>query len=143
MASNITPVDSFHAKFQVITETGCWIWTAALSSKGYGVLGIGNRKIQSAHKFSYEHFIGKVEEGLVLDHLCRVRCCVNPYHLDPITNKLNLARGINSNREKTHCKRGHKLLGDNLYIDPKKKSRGCKECKRSASRKFKKSNAGK
>ena len=74
-------------------NTGCWLWTAALKN-GYGRITMMNPKRKTAaHRVSYEAFVGPIPEGLTLDHLCRVRCCVNPAHLEPVTMRENIMRG--------------------------------------------------
>ena len=87
----LTPEARFWSKVEK-TET-CWIWRGARDDKGYGSLGI-NGKILRAHRVSYEWLIGPIPEGLVLDHLCRVPPCVNPAHLEPVTQGENSRRGI-------------------------------------------------
>ncbi len=107
-----------------ITES-CWIWTGALKEKGYGQVNWrGNNK--RAHRLFYECFKGPIPEGMMLDHLCRVRRCVNPDHLEPVTAKTNSQRGYFA--MKTHCPRGHEYSGENLIIS-KKGHRHCKACK--------------
>lgn len=93
-----------------ITETGCWIWMGALSPKGYAKI---NGKI--AHRSSYEAYIGPIPDGLQLDHVCRVRCCVNPHHLEPVTLQVNVARGEvgQYNARKTHCANSHEFTPEN------------------------------
>lgn len=73
----------------------CWLWTAAIDkTTGYGKFHAGEgRRIANAHRWSYEHFVGPVPAGLDLDHLCRVRHCVRPDHLEPVTRRVNLLRG--------------------------------------------------
>lgn len=73
-------------------DTPCWIWQRAIGSDGYGNLGL-NGKFWKAHRFIYQREVGPIPEGLTLDHLCRVRCCVNPDHLEPVTNAENVRRG--------------------------------------------------
>lgn len=116
----------------------CWLWTAALHSAGYGVVRINcskeNRKgeLVYAHRFVYESLRGPIPHGLHLDHLCRVRNCVNPDHLEPVTGKVNALRGTSpaaKNAKKTHCKRGHELAGENLYLRPDTGTRQCLICK--------------
>lgn len=107
-----------------ITET-CWIWTGALKENGYGqVRWFGKNK--RAHKLFYECFKDPVPDGLVLDHICRVRRCVNPDHLEPVTPKVNSERGYWA--MKTHCIRGHELAGENLYKSPDG-ARHCRACR--------------
>lgn len=111
------------------SSDGCWLWTGFTDTAGYSRFspGDGNRKTCHAHIFSYEHFIGPVPQGKELDHLCRIRRCVNPTHLEPVTHLVNMRRG--SHATKTHCKQGHPLSGENLYLAPNG-CRRCRTCKR-------------
>lgn len=99
-------------------NTGCWIWMGPLMSNGYGKMGVGyksegNKKTKFVHRISYEHFVGKIPEGLDLDHKCRVRCCVNPEHLEPVTRIENIRRGAGCGgrlrKKRKFCIRGHSL----------------------------------
>ena len=95
---------------------GCWLWTGATSADGYAEFrsgGGGARRVR-AHRWSFEWFVGPIPGGLVLDHLCRVRHCVNPDHLEPVTIGENLDRGIHPQAAKTHCKRGHPFDAEDL-----------------------------
>lgn len=77
-----------------VQSPGCWIWTAGTTGKtGYGAFHDGTRSI-TAHKFVYELLVGPTPDGMELDHLCRVRLCCNPDHLEPVTHAVNTARGI-------------------------------------------------
>lgn len=83
-----------------VRKTGpdeCWMWTGAICGaprgKGYGHLNIGGRLVM-AHRFAYELLVGPIPEGLVLDHLCREQYCVNPAHLEPVTQRTNVHRGL-------------------------------------------------
>ncbi len=92
-------------------ENGCWIWLGC-RSRGYGQLSVGGRegRMRQAHILSYEMHVGPIPEGLQLDHLCRVRHCVNPAHVEPVTCHENLLRGDTAtakNSAKTHCPKGH------------------------------------
>ena len=110
----------------------CWLWTASLKSKGYGQFYYNGKNIH-AHRAAYGLFKGPIPEGLTIDHLCRVIRCVNPGHLEAVTNKENVLRGNGPtaiNARKTHCKRGHSLSGDNVYIQSFTGQRNCKTCKR-------------
>lgn len=70
----------------------CWIWVGRMNRNGYGRLH-HNGKEGMAHRLSYEEHVGPIPEGLLLDHVCRTRCCVNPAHLDPVTHSVNTLRG--------------------------------------------------
>lgn len=107
----------------------CWIWTGGLVGGGYGQFGVTGQWHKRAHRYAYELVVGPIPDGLVLDHLCRVRCCVNPAHLEPVTQRENLMRGLGSwNAGKTHCKRGHEFTPENTYVAPHGK-RTCRTCR--------------
>lgn len=113
--------DRFWSKVMVVGD--CWLWTAATTPKGYGRYGNGY-----AHRVSYEDRYGPILKGLQIDHLCRVRNCVNPEHLEAVTMQENLRRGVRNNGQaaKTHCKRGHPFDGANTYRSAKQ--RHCRAC---------------
>lgn len=111
-------------------NSGCWLWVAN-QQYGYGIVKFGRKQVL-AHRLVYSLMKGGIPEGLTLDHLCRVRCCVNPAHLEPVTNVENIRRGMSPfsvNGRKTHCIHGHPLTPGNL-----KKSRAdgrvCLTCSR-------------
>lgn len=113
------------------TET-CWLWTGSRKPEGYGEFGIGGRRKTLAHRYSYELAKGPIPAGLVIDHLCRVRACVNPAHLEAVTQQTNILRGVGppaQHAKLTHCLRGHPLEGENLRIS-KDGSRRCRTCAR-------------
>ncbi len=95
-----------------VTETGCWLWIGSAYSNGYGQMGFKGRS-HLAHRLSYQAHIGPIPDGLTIDHLCRVRCCINPAHLEAVTQSVNVSRGIVSTDHawgpprKTHCPKGH------------------------------------
>jgi len=110
------------------TET-CWLWQA-VKINGYGQFNVKSRKRTYAHRFSYELLKGKIPESKYLDHLCRVRNCVNPAHLEPVTHRENVLRGEGraaKNSKKTHCPKGHPYSGYNLCI-ANDGSRKCRIC---------------
>lgn len=114
------------------TKEGCWLLTGKLRPDGYGVISRDGKQ-QLSHIVAYELTHGPIPDGLVIDHLCRNRSCVNPTHLEPVTQQENISRGKAGEtrkrlaEEQTHCKRGHPFSGDNLIID--KNQRICRACK--------------
>lgn len=118
----------------------CWRWTATLNPGGYGQFWNG-AKLVSAHRWAYEHLVGPIPDGLQLDHLCRVRNCVRPDHLEPVTHRENGLRGISPNAvnaAKTHCKHGHEFTPENTIVRTGKgrSGRECRECKRQKDRAY-------
>lgn len=105
----------------------CWIWTAGKNRVGYGKFSIMYDTVP-AHQFAYRTLVGPVPAGLQLDHLCMVPACVNPSHLEPVTFAENVGRSPKHPRNKTHCKHGHPLSGDNLMRLKCRNERVCKTC---------------
>jgi hypothetical protein len=121
-------VDRFAEKV-ALTDEGCLVWIASRNNKGYGTFAAGVGKSTVAHRWSYEHHIGPIAAGLSLDHLCRNRACVNPDHLEPVTQRDNLMRGDTipaRNASKTHCPAGHEYAGSNLKVHGA--NRHCRTC---------------
>ena len=88
-----TESERFWSKVDKNGPGGCWLWTASLNNRGYGRFGpTGQRKLVRAHRWAYEAVVGPIPDGLVIDHLCGVKRCVNPAHLEPVTNFENLRR---------------------------------------------------
>jgi hypothetical protein len=106
-------------------ETGCWLWTGRVNNNGYGVISISSKE-NYTHRVSYTELKGPIPIGLFLDHLCRTPRCCNPDHLEPVTHKENMARGITAN--KTHCVNGHPFTPENTYFRPDNGTRQCKAC---------------
>lgn len=115
--------------------TGCWLWTASLGSHGYGQLSTTYGKGPAhAHRVVYETLVGPIPTGLHIDHLCRNRCCVNPLHLEPVTQKINNARGVSpitlmakAAQERGCCPKGHPHNEEHSRINEKGR-RVCRTC---------------
>ncbi len=119
-------------------NSGCFIFLGLLDRQGYGRLCIGGKEYR-AHRVALESRIGPMPKELMPDHKCRVTCCVNPDHLEAVTNRENVLRGTSFaavNARKTSCIHGHELAGDNLYIMPNG-WRACRTCRNAAGRKSK------
>lgn len=111
-------------------NSGCWLWSAFVDSSGYGAFSVGldwqatdkKSRIHKAHRVSYEINVGPIPEGLQLDHICRVRSCVNPDHLRPVTAQQNIQyagpyiSAAHRNRKKTECPHGHPYSPENTLI---------------------------
>ena len=112
-----------------VQPDGCWHWTAGRTPDGYGKFW-SNGGYAYAHRWAYELLVGPIPDGLALDHLCRVRHCVNPQHLEPVTTAENASRGEGitaANERKTHCLRGHEFTPENTYERPE--GRRCRTCR--------------
>jgi HNH endonuclease len=130
-----TQEERFLEKFQVDEATGCWLWTACRSTSGYGVFVVQNRNVP-AHRWAYEHWIGPVPEGMVMDHfVCDTPLCVNPHHVRPASNRENTLRGVGvtaANLAKTHCEHGHEFTLENTYEREDRGGRECRRCRHEA-----------
>ena len=116
-----------------IDENGCWRWQRSCNRDGYSQVTYGGVAM-NVHRLSYETFVGPIPEGLHIDHLCRVRDCVNPEHLEPVTPRENTMRSPIAqaalNAAKTHCAQGHAYDAANTYLY--KGARICRACNRRA-----------
>lgn len=113
----IRPAEDRFIEKIIFTEK-CWLWPYSPSAR-YG--NFGTREIfNSSHRFSYELFVGKIENGLTIDHLCGNKRCVNPGHLEAVTSRINTLRcpdaPATKNINKTHCPKGHEYSKENTYI---------------------------
>lgn len=112
-------------------KTPCWIWQGNHDRLGYGLI---NRLEHQgvAHLWFWKQVNGPVPEGLELDHLCRVRLCVNPTHFEAVTHEENVKRGTSFaavNARKTHCIHGHEFTPENTHVRPNG-HRTCRTCRR-------------
>ena len=127
---------------KVVITDSCWLWTGGKTTLGYGVMGVGSKsggdyRHVMAYRFGYEAMIGPIPKGLELDHLCRNPSCVNPAHLEPVTHRENMLRGLNNLAAKravqTHCVHGHPFDEANTKVTARG-SRKCRTCHRTAER---------
>jgi hypothetical protein len=121
-----------------INENGCWIWAGAVLPTGY-VQMTWRGRTSLIHRASYSEFVGPIPAGLQIDHLCRVRNCFNPEHLEPVTAQENILRSPIALATKwaarTHCEHGHEFTPENIQWQrrrdrPSKGYRRCRTCER-------------
>lgn len=125
-------------------NSGCWLWGGAMNSRGYGLFSMtrsGGKRVYRVHRLAYEAENGPIPVGLQIDHLCCVKLCVNPAHLEPVTNDENARRrwlgGYHKKRprRRTHCPKGHPYEGSNIRVKSEKNGKryqACRECLRAA-----------
>lgn len=118
-------------KIEPVTESGCWIWTGATKGKDeYGVVYVGLQCFR-VHRLLYQYVYGPIPVGLVIDHLCRVRLCCNPYHLEAVTNRINILRGQAPHilrMNASFCINGHKWTeGNTRWTRGRRFCRACEK----------------
>lgn len=135
---NLGPFGALSDRITPEPNSGCWLWLG-YAEQGYGRVTIKGKR-SPTHRVVYEEFRGPIPPGLELDHLCRVPCCVNPDHLEPVTPQINQLRGFSPtgiNARKTHCVHGHPLTEGNVWVSALG-SRHCILCRRRYNSEFKK-----
>lgn len=117
----------------VVDGNGCWIWQGC-KRNGYGRV-FHQGKLHTTHRVAYRTLVGEIQSGLELDHLCRVRACCNPEHLEAVLHKVNIHRGavMTANGRPSHvgtaCRHGHEYVDGSYYTD-KKGHRKCRTCRK-------------
>ena len=133
-------LDRFWLSVQPEPNTGCWLWDGPITGNGYGTMKRHARMV-GAHRLSYEIHKGAIPSGLTIDHLCSVRSCVNPDHLEAVTIGENIRRAGSANGRKTHCKHGHEFTPENTRLRPK--GRECRACDAIRARSYRAKNGSK
>lgn len=111
----------------------CWVWTGhrvGRSDQHYGSIKVNGRQ-RRVHRVAYELLVGPIPDGMELDHLCRNHRCVNPAHLQPVSRRENIMRGVGVgavHAKKTHCPAGHGYTEKNTRVY--RGHRYCRECDR-------------
>lgn len=114
-------------------KSNCWVWRGARGRKGYGHFSShGAFPSKMAHRVAWLLLVGPIEEGLQLDHLCLNKACVNPDHLEPVTNQENMRRAV---EVRSSCRRGHPYDQVNTFYETSGK-RGCRICREAARQSF-------
>jgi len=125
--------DRLFSGLTINPETGCLLWTGSKNHKGYGYIVTEGRQKARVHRLMYEMFAEPIPDGLHLDHLCRVRHCASPAHLEAVTPGENTRRGVR-NVGSTHCDSGHEFTEANTYMRPDG-GRRCRACRRALRKK--------
>lgn len=122
-------------------DTPCHVWTGG-RTYGYGRVCVRlstEKRSYSTHRLVYEAVVGRISPGLQLDHLCRIRACVNAQHLEPVTPRINTLRGEAPSAafaSRVECERGHHLGGDNVQLGGNRGGRPCRKCHLAANRRI-------
>lgn len=114
--------ERFWSKVSKDEATDCWLWTGALNSDGYGHLSVDGCALLS-HRLAYTALVEPIPNGLQIDHLCRVKACCNPAHLEAVTAAENMRR---AKAHITHCPKGHEYTPKNTIM--RGQQRTCRAC---------------
>lgn len=134
MPAKISAADEARMWASIDKTSDCWRWTGRLDTGGYARISIAGT-MTAVHRITYELVHGPIPVGLEIDHLCRNTGCVNPDHLEAVTHRVNVLRGMAPAAQQarwTDCKNGHPLSGSNLVIENGK--RRCSICLRASGR---------
>lgn len=118
-------------------DNDCWLYAGIINTAGYGVILVkldGKWKMLRAHRVVYENMVGEIPTDLVCDHLCRNRSCINPSHIEPVSNGENLRRG---HTRMTHCIHGHEFDKANTIVYMQGRRRRCRTCHYAGVRRYK------
>ena len=125
----LTPLERYLKNITHLPD-GCWLWKARVNKVGYSTFKVNGKEVYG-HRWAYEHYKGKIPDGFQIDHLCREKRCVNPDHLEAVTQRENLMRGQGicaQNARKIECMRGHNEWG--VKIVKGVETRKCLACAR-------------
>ena len=115
---------------RVDADGDCWLWQGYIGPKGYGQFGLTHRSKEYAHRMAWILLVGAIPQDKEIDHLCRVRHCVNPDHMQAVTGRTNKLRGYSFSGQQarqTECRHGHPFTRENTYIETNGQ-RHCKTC---------------
>ncbi len=126
----LSDIERLKHYYNELSPKKCWNWKGGIDSKGYGRFYYkGNTR--PAHRIAYILLVGKFPEELTVDHLCKNTKCINPSHMEVVTQSVNTLRSNNPmalNARKTHCFKGHKFTPENTYHFSYRKGRQCRVC---------------
>ena len=124
-------IERLSDRIMPVPESGCWLWMGSHDPKGYGRIIINRRRVP-LHRVVFEQLYGPIPEGKQIDHLCRVKSCINPNHLEIVESRTNTLRGIGPtalNAQKTHCHHGHPFdLANTIFR--RTGGRRCRQCRK-------------
>src|ERR1700693_1847371 len=124
--------ERFWSKAAITEDTdSCWLWKSPIARNGYARFSVRSNLKVLVHRFAFSKVVGEIPPELTLDHLCRNRACLNPWHLEPVTMRINILRGNGfaaKNARVTHCPKGHEYSAGNIYCKNRDGARKCRAC---------------